>query len=139
VIVGGIFEQPAYRMGMQSFLMSLISEPKFADRTMEQITEIYIESCKNYLDEVGQSVQVFSYWDDVNTQMGWMISRETYRKMVKPKQRRLVEAIKKKTDARLFFHGRGATFGLIPDLIEPGYAPDASWAVIVIKTFLAEK
>jgi len=121
VIGGGIFEQPSRTIGMQNFLMALAAEPKFADRLMEQITDIYIESCNNYLDEVGQYIQVFTYWDDVNTQNGWMINPETYRKMVKPKQRRLVEAIKKKTDAKLFFHACGAVFELIPDLIDLGF------------------
>ena len=121
VIGGGIFEQPARTMGLENFLMALITEPKFADRLMEQITDIYIESCNNYLDEVGKYIQVFTYWDDVNTQDGWMIRPEIYRKMIKPKERRLVEAIKKKTDAKIFFHGCGATFDLIPDLIELGF------------------
>lgn len=121
VIGGGIFEQPARTIGMQNFLMAIAAEPKFADRLMEQITDIYIESCNNYLDEVGQYIQVFTYWDDINTQNGWMINPETYRKMIKPKQRRLVDAIKKKTDAKLFFHGCGATFDLIPDLIDLGF------------------
>jgi uroporphyrinogen decarboxylase len=121
VIGGGIFEQPARTMGMESFLMALVAEPSFADRLMEQITDIYIESCNNYLDEVGGYIQVFTYWDDVNTQDGWMISPDLYRRMIKPKQRRLVEAIKRKTDARLFFHGCGAAFDLIPDLIDLGF------------------
>lgn len=121
VIGGGIFEQPARTIGMQNFLISLVAEPKFADRLMEQITDIYIESCNNYLDEVGQYIQVFTYWDDVNTQTGWMINPDTYRKMIKPKQRRLVDAIKKKTDAKLFFHGCGAAFDLIPDLMDLGF------------------
>ncbi len=118
---GGIFEQAARMMGLESFLMALIAEPKFADRLMEQITDFYIESCNNYLDEIGQYIQVFAYWDDLNTQTGWMINPELYRKMVKPRQRRLVEAIKKKTEAKIFFHGCGATFDLIPDLIELGF------------------
>lgn len=121
VIGGGIFEQPSRTIGMQNFLMSLVTEPKVADRLMDQITDIYIESCNNYLDEVGQYIQVFTYWDDVNTQTGWMINPATYRKIVKPKQRRLVEAIKKKTHAKLFFHGCGAVFDLIPDLIDLGF------------------
>jgi uroporphyrinogen decarboxylase len=121
VIGGGIFEQPARTMGLENFLMALIKEPRFADRLMEQITEIYIESCNNYLDEVGPYIQVFTYWDDVNTQDGWMIRPDIFRKMIKPKEKRLVEAIKKKTDARIFFHGCGATFDLIPDLIEVGF------------------
>lgn len=121
LIGGGIFEQPARTIGMENFLMAIAAEPKFADRLMERITDIYIESCNNYLDEVGQYIQVFAYWDDVNTQNGWMINPDTYRKMIKPKQRRLVDAIKKKTDAKLFFHGCGATFDLIPDLIDLGF------------------
>jgi uroporphyrinogen decarboxylase len=121
VIGGGIFEQPARTMGMENFLMALVEAPKFADRMMENITDIYIESCNKYLEEVGGYIQVFTYWDDVNTQNGWMINPDTYRKMVKPKQRRLVEAIKRKTEAKLFFHGCGATFDLIPDLIDLGF------------------
>jgi uroporphyrinogen decarboxylase len=41
--------------------------------------------------------------------------------MVKPKQRRLVEAIKRKTNAKLFYHSCGASCELIPDLIELGF------------------
>ena len=121
VIGGGIFEQPARMMGMQNFLMALVAEPQFADRLMEGITDLYIESCNNYLDQVGQYLQVFTYWDDVNTQTGWLIRPELYRKMIKPKQRRLVDAIKKKTNAKIFFHGCGAVYDLIPDLIEVGF------------------
>jgi uroporphyrinogen decarboxylase len=121
VIGGGIFEQPARVMGLQEFWMALVSEPAFADRLMERITDIYIESCNNYLDHVGQYIQVFTYWDDVAGQNGWLIRPELYRKLVKPKQKRLVEAIKRKTEAKLFYHSCGATRDLIPDLIEIGF------------------
>ena len=121
VIGGGIFEQPARVMGLQNFLMALISEPAFADRLMETITDIYIESCNRYLDCVGPYIQVFTYWDDVAGQNGWLIRPELYRKIIKPKQRRLVEAIKSKTNAKLFYHSCGATRDLIPDLIDIGF------------------
>ncbi len=121
VIGGGIFEQPARVMGLQSFLEALVSEPAFADRLMETITDIYIESCTNYLDQVGPYIQVFTYWDDLAGQNGWIINPQLYRKLVKPKQKRLVEVIKKKTNARLFYHCCGAARGLIPDLIEIGF------------------
>ncbi len=121
VIGGGIFEQPARTMGLPDFLMALVAEPAFADRLMSRITDIYIESCNNYLDEVGDYIQVFTYWDDVASQNGWMIRPDIYRKRIKPLQRKLVEAIKKKTDAKLFYHSCGATYDLIPDLIEIGF------------------
>jgi uroporphyrinogen decarboxylase len=121
VIGGGIFEQPARVMGLQNFLMALVAEPVFANRLMEIITDIYIESCKRYLDQVGPYLQVFTYWDDLAGQNGWMINPEMYRKLVKPKQKHLVEAIKEKTGAKLFYHSCGAARGLIPDLIEIGF------------------
>jgi len=121
VIGGGIFEQPARTMGLPNFLMALVSEPAFADRLMDKITDIYIESCNNYLDHAGQYIHVFTFWDDVAGQNGWLIRPELYRKMIKPKQRRLVDAIKKKTNAKLFYHSCGATRDLIPDLIDLGF------------------
>jgi uroporphyrinogen decarboxylase len=121
VIGGGIFEQPARTMGLENFFMALVSEPQFADRLMGQITDIYIESCDNYLEQVGEYLQVFTYWDDVCGQNGWLIAPDVYRRMVKPKQRRLVEAIKRNTEAKIYYHSCGAVFDLIPDLIELGF------------------
>jgi uroporphyrinogen decarboxylase len=88
---------------------------------MGTITDIYIESCSRYLDHVGPYIQVFTYWDDLAGQDGWMINPSLYRKLIKPKQKRLVESIKKKTNAKLFYHSCGATRELIPDLIEIGF------------------
>jgi uroporphyrinogen decarboxylase len=121
VIGGGIFEQPARTMGLPNFLMALVSEPAFADRMMDRITDIYIESCNRYLDQVGPYIQVFTFWDDVCGQDGWIIKPELYVKLIKPKQRRLVEAIKKKTAAKLFYHSCGAAYDLIPHLIDLGF------------------
>ena len=118
---GGIFEQGARVMGMENFLMSLITAPSFADRLMGTITDIYIESCNNYLDQVGEYLHVFAYGDDVNSQQNWMISPEIFKKMIKPNWRRLADAIRKKTDAKLFFHGCGAVYDLIPHLIDIGF------------------
>lgn len=121
IIGGGIFEQPARTMGLEDFFIALVKEPSFADRLMDRITDIYIESCNNYLDQVGEYLDVFTYWDDVNGQDGWLISPDLYREMIKPKQRRLLEAIKRKTDAKVYYHGCGAVYELIPDLIELGF------------------
>jgi uroporphyrinogen decarboxylase len=121
VIGGGIFEQPARTMGLENFFKALVKAPKFADRMMGKITDIYIESCVNYLEQVGEYLQVFTFWDDVNGQDGWLISPDMYRKIIKPKQRRLLETIKQNTDAKVFYHGCGAVSELIPDLIDLGF------------------
>jgi uroporphyrinogen decarboxylase len=121
IIGGGIFEQPARVMGLENFFMALVTEPKFADRLMGQITDIYIESCNNYLEQVGEYLHVLTCWDDICGQDGWLIAPDLYRRMIKPKERRLVEAIKSKTDAKVYYHGCGAVFDLIPDLIDVGF------------------
>ncbi len=121
IIGGGIFEQPARMMGLENFFVALVAEPRFADRLMEEITDLYIESCNRYLDQVGEFLHVFTYWDDLCGQDGWLISPELYRKMIKPKQRRLLEAIRKKTQAKVYYHSCGAVYDLIPDLIDLGF------------------
>lgn len=121
IIGGGVFEQPARTIGMENFLIALKVDPLFADRFMEQLTDLYIECTDRYLDQVGPFLHVFTYWDDLAGQNSLLISREHYRQQIKPKQRRLVEAIRKKTRAKLFYHGCGAMYNLIPDLIEVGF------------------
>jgi uroporphyrinogen decarboxylase len=120
VIGGGIFEQPCRTVGLEQFMMAMLSDRPLAERLMDGITDIYIASVERYLDQVGEYIDVFTFWDDVATQDGWMISPELYVSLVKPRQRRLFEAIKARTDAKLFYHGCGAVFELIPHLIEIG-------------------
>jgi len=120
VIGGGIFEQGCRIMGMESFMMSMLTDPTLSGKLADGITDIYIESVDRYLAEVGGLIDVFTFWDDVSTQQGWMINPQSYVDIIKPRQKRLFEAIKSRTDAKLFYHGCGAVYELIPHLIEIG-------------------
>jgi uroporphyrinogen decarboxylase len=120
VIGGGIFEQACRVMGMEPFMMSMLTAPEFANRLVDRITDIYIESVDRYLSAVGGLIDVFTFWDDVSTQQGWMINPDSYVEVIKPRQKRLFEAIRARTDARIFYHGCGAVYELIPHLIELG-------------------
>ncbi len=120
VFGGGIFEFPQYLRGMQAFLLDLVADPEFADELMDRITETLISAYSHMLDQVGPYVQVVSVCDDLATQLGPMISPELYRRRIKPQQKRLVEAIKKRTNAKILYHGCGATRDFLPDLIDIG-------------------
>jgi len=63
---------------------AMILDRPFAERLMDGITEIYIESVERYLDQVGPYIDVFTFWDDVCTQDGWMISPDLYVSLVSP-------------------------------------------------------
>ncbi len=120
IIGGGIFEQPCRTVGLEKFLMAMVTDRPVAGRLMDRVTDIYIESVDRYLEQVGEFIDVFTYWDDVSTQDGWMISPETYVTLVKPRQKRLFEAIRRRTSAKLFFHCCGAASELYPHLVEIG-------------------
>lgn len=118
---GGIFEHPARIRGMEDFLIDLTSNIKFANALTEEITQRYIQMYSNFLDEVGPYLSVVTYWDDVTGQSGPLISPQIYRRYIKPKQKRIVETIKKKTSAKVFLHCCGAASCFIPDFIEIGF------------------
>jgi uroporphyrinogen decarboxylase len=120
IIGGGIFEQPCRTVGLEQFMMAMVSDRPFAERLMDRITDIYIESVDRYLEQVGDYIDVFTYWDDVSTQDGWMISPQTYAALVKPRQKRLFEAIRRRTNAKLLYQCCGAAVELYPHLIEIG-------------------
>ena len=117
---GGIFEQPERVRGGAEFLMDLVSNEKFADALMEGFTDFYTAEYSHFLDEVGDYIQTIVYWNDFCGQNGPLISPELYRRLIKPKERRLFASIKKKTNAKLFYHCCGAAYEFIPDLIEIG-------------------
>lgn len=120
VFGGGIFEFPQYLRGMEAFLTDLLLHPRFADELMERVTEILIEAYTCMLEKVGPYVQVVAVCDDLATQIGPMVSPQLYRERIKPRQKRLIEAIKAHTNAYVLYHGCGATREFLPDLIEIG-------------------
>lgn len=117
---GGIFEQPERVRGAPEFLMDLVSNEKFADALMERFTNFYLREYSHFLDEVGDYIQVIVYWNDMSGQNAPLISPSLYRKLIKPKEKRLFSLIKKRTNAKIFYHCCGAAYEFIPDLIETG-------------------
>jgi uroporphyrinogen decarboxylase len=117
---GGTFEFPQYLRGMEAFLSDLLLAPRFAEALTERITQMLIAAYEAMLDQVGPYVQVVTLCDDLSTQRGPFISPDLYRRFFKERQRRLIEAIKRKTDAKIMMHICGAARCFIPDLIEIG-------------------
>ncbi|MBS3792060.1 uroporphyrinogen-III decarboxylase [Candidatus Bipolaricaulota bacterium] len=117
---GGILEQAERIIGLSQFLTLLLKDSEAAEYILDRLTDIYKKSAANFLGEVGDLIDVVLYWDDVGTQDSLLISPETYREMIKPRQRELFDTIKSCTDAKIFYHTDGAIWRLIPDLIEIG-------------------
>ena len=116
----GVFEQGWALRGFENFLMDLALTPKFAEALMQGLAEYRIALWGHILDAVGEYVQVVMESDDMGTQQGPMVSPETYRRLIKPAQKKVWQFIKSKTKAFLFLHSCGSVRKFIPDFIELG-------------------
>lgn len=119
---GGIFELASWLRGFKEFYMDLAGNPSLATLLLDRLTDFKIQSWDRLLDAFGDMAQIALEADDLSTQEGLLISPAMYRRLIKPRHKRLFEFIKKKSQAPIyiFFHSCGAVYDLIPDLIDAG-------------------
>jgi uroporphyrinogen decarboxylase len=65
-------------------------------------------------------VDVVFFGDDLASQLAPLFDPEIYRALIKPRHRRMVEAIKAKADVKVLYHSCGAVSRLIDELIDIG-------------------
>ena len=118
--VGGIYEWAQGLRGWGNFMMDLAANPEFAGYLLDKLVEANIERLEKILPVVDGYVQVVQTGDDLGMQDGPQLSPKLYRKVVKPRHKRLYQYIKERTDAYLFLHTCGSVYEFIPDFIEMG-------------------
>lgn len=87
---------------------------------MEKICEFEEAIWSNFLNIVGPFISIVERTDDFGMQTGLMISLETYREIIKPFHKRVLDLIKSKTKAKILHHSCGSIVDLIDDLIDIG-------------------
>jgi uroporphyrinogen decarboxylase len=115
-----IFEQAWYLRGYDQFLMDLVLDKEFAHALLRKITDIKKKRMKNFLEKVGNYLDVINTGDDLAIHKGPAISPTLYREMIKPYQQELFNLVHSLTKAKLFYHSCGDVYALIEDLIEVG-------------------
>jgi len=114
------FERAHAMQGLDNFLVNMMTDPEFAEALLGRIAKICMGIMDRFLDEAGPYLDIVKFGDDLGTQSGLMISPELYRSMLKPLHAAMIERIRAKTKAKIFFHTDGDVFDLIPDFIEIG-------------------
>jgi len=117
---GHIFERAQMVRGFDTFLVDLVANRDFAEELMDRILAIEIDIVSGFLDAVGSFIDIIAFKDDLAMQSGPIVSPQLFRETIKPRMRKLIEAIRSKTRAKLWFHSCGSVFFVIPDLIELG-------------------
>jgi uroporphyrinogen decarboxylase len=115
-----LFNQLLRVRGMAEGLMDLLANPEFAEAFLDRLTETIIIAQSRFLNEVGDLIDIHFTADDLTGQNGPLISPAVYRRMIKPRWATIIQAIKARTKAKIFYHTCGAATVFLPDLIEIG-------------------
>ncbi|MEN6457778.1 MAG: uroporphyrinogen decarboxylase family protein [Thermoguttaceae bacterium] len=119
-ISGVIYETCWYLRGLERWLMDLVTEPDFCETLLDQVLRFWMDWFRGFLDEVGDLVDVIMIGDDLAGQTGPLFRPNVYRQLIKPRQKRLVEFIRSRTSAAVWYHTCGSCSVYIPDLLEIG-------------------
>ena len=115
-----ILERAQWLRGIEEFLVDLLVNQEFAVALMDKMMQLLKQFLDNYLEAVGDYIEVMCMGDDLATQNRLVMSPELYRKLIKPRHAEAYAYIKKKTKAKIFHHSCGAVYPLIGDFIEIG-------------------
>lgn len=119
-ISGVVYETCWYLRGLERWFCDLMEDPQFCEALLDQTLRFWLDWFRVFLDEVGDLVDVIMIGDDLAGQNGPLISPQIYRRLVKPRHKQLVQYIRSRTKARIWYHTCGACQQFIPDLIDNG-------------------
>ena len=119
-IQGGFITNSQYIRGFENWLLDSALEPEILGELLDRTLEYQMDLTKAALSAANGDVDIIHYGDDLGTQNGSMISPESYRKIIKPRQAKLFANAKNLTNAKLLYHSCGSIVDIIDDLIEIG-------------------
>ncbi|MFX1578366.1 MAG: uroporphyrinogen decarboxylase family protein [Promethearchaeota archaeon] len=116
----GVFEVVAHYMrGFEKFLVDLLRRPDLAEAMMDKSMNLAVEMNRVLLDEVGEYLDIVQVGDDLGHQDGLLMSPQNYRKMVKPRHKKIYSDIHKRAPhVKILYHTCGAIEPMINDLID---------------------
>ncbi|MCG1025854.1 MULTISPECIES: uroporphyrinogen decarboxylase family protein [Dehalobacter] len=115
--VCGIFERMAAFMGFENTLCALIEDPDSCHEFFEAMADYKIACLNRYIDVYNPDVII--YFDDFATARGLFMSPKTYREVIKPHHKRIIEAV---TSRGVIFsqHTCGKCEDILEDYVEMG-------------------
>jgi uroporphyrinogen decarboxylase len=116
----GVVHQGQFLRGFGDWLKDLYKNRAFSERLMDMIAERWIAVAERALDLCGADVDIVFFGDDLASQLAPLFSPDIYRALIKPRHRRMIDAVKAKADVKVLYHSCGAVSRLIDDLIDIG-------------------
>ncbi len=114
------FEIGATLFSYEQFMMNLMLKRDMMEHWLDRKLAHDLEILEKYLKIVGPYISVIHMNDDFGAQEALQIPPDLYREVFKPRQKKWIEFVKARTDAKIFIHCDGAIEELLPDFIEIG-------------------
>jgi len=119
-ISGVVYEICWYLRGLEQWFIDMTTQPEFCESLLDCTFKFWSDWFRLFLDEVGDLVDVIMIGDDIAGQSGPLFRPDFYRSIVKPRHKQLVQTIRSRTQAKIWYHTCGACVQYIPDLLDNG-------------------
>jgi len=119
-IVVGPFAFSMLLRGFQKFLADLLLHPRLAEGIMDKVTNIMLDMIEKFVKPIGEYLDVVFFGDDLGMQTGPFISPRLYKQYIKPRQKKIVDAFKRVSNARIALHTDGSIAAFLDDFIDIG-------------------
>jgi uroporphyrinogen decarboxylase len=119
-ISGVVYEICWYLRGLEQWFVDMVTQPELCETLLDHTLRFWLDWFRVFLDEVGDLVDVIMIGDDLAGQTGPLFQPDFYRGVVQPRHQKLVQYIRSRTDAKIWYHTCGGCAEFIPDLIENG-------------------
>jgi uroporphyrinogen decarboxylase len=106
--------------GLEQWFCDLLTDPDFCEVVIDRTLKFWLDWFRVFLDEVGDVVDVIMIGDDLAGQAGPLFDPKIYHRLVKPRHKRLVQYIRSRTKAKIWYHTCGACQPYLPELIDNG-------------------
>jgi len=113
-----MFELAWILVGLEKFLVDLLWQKPYVEALIDRILDFHITVGRKLI-ELGAEVILLG--DDFGTQRGMLISPALYRQVFKPRQKKIIDALKAvNKEIIIAYHSCGSIMPIIEDLIEVG-------------------
>ncbi|MFN8005977.1 MAG: uroporphyrinogen decarboxylase family protein [Terriglobia bacterium] len=119
-ISGVVYEYCWYLRGLENLFTDMMERPEILETLLDRMLKFWLDWFRLFLTEVGDVLDVIMIGDDLAGQRGPLFSPALYRSIIKPRQKQLVQYIKSRTAAKIWYHSCGAVTDYIPDLLDNG-------------------
>ena len=115
---GSIFEVAWQMRGMEQLFADWAEAPALAEALLDHVTEAWLPGVRGLARAGCDMLRIV---DDVGTQRGMMMSPAAWRRWLRPRLARLIEAARAINPAvRIQYHSDGSILPIIADLVELG-------------------